>query len=350
MKDILIPTANPYHVLVGPGLLDAAGEALRSLSPRPGTLMIVTDTNVAPLYLERLTAALVGFDVRTCAVEAGEAHKNPETLLTVLRTMAAAELTRSDLVLALGGGVVGDMAGFASAVYQRGMRFVQLPTTLLSAVDASVGGKTAVDLPEGKNLIGAFHQPSLVLCDTDTFDTLPDLRWADGAAEMVKHGMIADSGLFGLMEAGAWRRDVPGAVARNVEIKRGFVVGDERDQGQRQLLNFGHTIGHAVEAWSRFTLSHGQAVAIGMVMETRAARILGLSEVREDRLAAALRANGLPTGTDAPADRLLAFALRDKKRRTDSVTVAVPVSYGQARLVRLGLDELARFIEAGGAA
>ena len=350
MNELLINTLPPYSVLIESGLMARTAALLERIAPRPGRLLVVTDTHVAPLYLDALLRALAPWEAETCVLPAGEEYKTPETLVTLLRTMARLGLTRSDLALALGGGVIGDMTGFAAAVYQRGMRFVQMPTTLLSAVDASVGGKTAVDLPEGKNLIGAFHQPSLVVCDPDCFRTLPELRWSDGAAEMIKHGMIADGALFDRMLDGSWRADLPGTVACNVAIKRSFVVGDEQDRGRRQLLNFGHTIGHAVEAHSGYRLSHGQAVAIGMVMETRAARKTGLADIDEGRLVEALKANGLPTETDTAAEDILQYALRDKKRQADSVTVAVPVAYGQARLEKLDLERFRDYVAAGGAA
>ena len=347
VKDLLINASAPYHAYVGSGLLRTVGTRLQSLSPSPASVMIVTDTHVAPLYLEAVKVSLGGCAVHTHIFPAGEEHKTPETVIGMVRTMAQAELTRSDLVLALGGGVAGDMAGFAAAVYLRGIRFVQVPTTLLCAVDASVGGKTAVDLPEGKNLMGAFHQPSMVICDPDTFATLPEARMADGAAEMIKHGMIADAGLFGLMAGGGWRKDMADAIARNIEIKRRFVAADERDSGQRQLLNFGHTIGHALEARSGFTLSHGQAVAIGMVMETRAARRMGLTDLDEAVLMRALEANGLPVSARESADSLRAYALRDKKRSSAGITVAVPDAIGEAHLCTLRPADFERYLIAG---
>ena len=348
MKDILIDTAKPYHALVGAGLLGQVAERLDGLSPRPARVMVVTDSHVAPLYLEQLAASLASaYQVCTHIVPAGEGYKTPETLIGIVRAMAEAELTRSDLILALGGGVVGDMAGFASAVYQRGMRFVQLPTTLLCAVDASVGGKTAVDLPEGKNLMGAFHQPSAVICDTDTFRTLSDARWSDGASEMIKHGMIADAQLFERMRTGVWRNDIVSAVADNISIKRSFVVGDERDQGRRQLLNFGHTIGHAIEVLSGYQLSHGQAVAIGMVMETRAAHRLGLTAQTEAPLLEALASNGLPCSASAAPEEILRYALHDKKRQTAGIAVAVPDAAGMAHLETLDIATFRRYVFAG---
>ena len=335
MKDLLINASTPYHAYVGTGLIREIGTYLRSLSPSPVSVMIATDTNVAPLYLDTIRQSLDGFTVYTHIFPAGEEHKTPESVISMVRSMAQTEMTRSDLVLALGGGVVGDMAGFAAAVYLRGIRFVQIPTTLLCAVDASVGGKTAVDLPEGKNMMGAFHQPSMVICDPDTFATLPDERIADGTAEMIKHGAIADAELFKLMAGGEWQQNMAQAIAWNMDIKRRFVVEDEHDKGLRQMLNFGHTIGHALEAQSRFAFSHGQAVAIGMVMETRAARRMGLTDLAETVLIRALEANGLPTLSQATAEELIPFALRDKKRSSAGTTVVVPDAIGSAHLTTL---------------
>ena len=346
MREIMIDTNEPYRVLIGGGLLRDAGALIQSLERKPGAVAVITDSHVGPLYAERLEESLKDFRHYVYTVDAGEENKTPETLIAILRSMALHEITRADLVVALGGGVVGDMAGFASAVYQRGMRFIQCPTTLLSAVDASVGGKTAVDLPEGKNLIGAFHQPAMVLCDTDTFQTLDPARIADGAAEIVKHAVISDEKLFDVMAAQDWQSDIDAIVARNVEIKRSFVLQDEHDLGQRQMLNFGHTIGHAVEAWSRFRLSHGQAVAVGMVMETRAARRLGMTELAEDALIGILEAKELPTAVEATAEDILEFATRDKKQQSGTVTVVVPDRIGHARLEHLDMGRFRQYVEA----
>ena len=347
MKELCISTEKPYRVLIGSDLIGRLGELIGSLDKPPESVMIVTDSNVGPLYAERVENAIESRNVHVLEVPAGEEHKTPETVLTILRQLAKNEFTRDDLIIALGGGVIGDMAGFASAIYQRGMRFAQCPTTLLSAVDASVGGKTAVDLPEGKNLVGAFHQPSIVICDTDTFNTLPENRIADGAAEIIKHAVIADKTLFEELKSQSWRSDMEGIVARNVMIKCSFVLNDEKDRGKRQTLNFGHTIGHAVEAWSRFSLSHGQAVAIGMVMETRAARRLGLSETSEKSLIDVLTANGLPTTTNAKTSEIIEYMRHDKKRQASGITIVIPVGIGEARLERLSMNQINEYIEAG---
>ncbi len=346
MTEIRIDTASPYRVMIGSGLLEEADKYIQKLEKIPESVVVVTDTNVGPLYADRILDALEDFHPSLYTVPAGEENKTPDTLISIVRALVQHGLTRSDLVIALGGGVVGDMAGFASAIYLRGIRFVQCPTTLLSAVDASVGGKTAVDLPEGKNLVGAFHQPSMVICDTDTFKTLPEIRIADGAAEMIKHAMIADTPLLEQMRDPGWKIHIEETVARNIEIKRSFVLGDEKDQGKRQMLNFGHTIGHAIEAWSGFRLTHGQAVAIGMVMETRAARKLGFTDMDENELIRVLEANHLPVTAAAPADQILHFALHDKKRQSKGINVVIPRKTGQAELRTLDPEQFKQYIGA----
>ncbi len=348
MRTVDIPTEKPYQVRIGRGLLKELGEQL-ALVHRPCRAVVVTDSTVGPLYLDETLASLegAGFSAESYVMPAGEEHKSAETFLDIQRFLIRTELTRSDLLVALGGGVVGDMTGFCAATYQRGIPFVQVPTTLLCAVDASVGGKTAIDLPEGKNMVGAFHQPILVLCDTETFDTLPDLRWQDGAAEMLKHGVLADGEMFELLAAGSWREQAEELVQKNVEIKRSFVVGDEKDKGKRQLLNFGHTVGHAVEWLSEFSLSHGQAVAIGMVAETRAARKMGLTKLDEEIILREVKANGLPVSYPAAAQDVAAAILRDKKRTDGGVAVCVPLRLGETRLHTLPLGQVREYVEMG---
>ena len=245
---------------------------------------VITDSNVDKLYSNILISSLEksGYKVSKFVFDAGEQSKNANTFVDILEFLANSGLTRSDCVFALGGGVVGDIAGFAASVYLRGIKFVQIPTTLLAAVDSSVGGKTAVNLPAGKNLVGAFHQPSLVLCDLDTLDTLPESVFQDGCAEVIKYGVIYDAGLFShLAENGlAFEREY--VISRCVELKRNVVEQDEFDTGARQMLNYGHTIGHGIEAQSGFSVTHGQAVAIGMAIVSRAShcpdndRIVGI--------------------------------------------------------------------------
>lgn len=268
MTTVHVHASRDYDVCIGAGCLDSLGRRAAAVKA-PCSALLVSDETVYALYGAAAEASLTraGFSVRSFTFAPGEESKTVATLARILDALAAVPCTRSDLVVALGGGVAGDMAGFAAAVYLRGIEFIQVPTTLLAAVDASVGGKTAVNLSAGKNLAGAFWQPSLVLCDCDVFQTLPAPVFADGMAEAVKAGMIADAQLLDMLEDGA--QPLPALVARCVQIKRGLVAADERDVGDRQLLNFGHTAAHAIERATDFQVSHGSAVAIGMVMMAR---------------------------------------------------------------------------------
>ena len=348
MITVPIQTASPYSVLIGQGLLDTLGQLLLQVHG-PCRTAVVTDSRVGALYGDRAERALekAGFSPCRFTFPAGEASKRLSTFEAAVRFFAAHGITRTDLVVTLGGGVAGDLGGFAAACWQRGVPFVQVPTSVLCAVDASVGGKTAVDLEEGKNLVGAFHQPVMVVCDTAAFETLDDACIADGAAESVKHGLIADEALLARMRSGAWLRDMDRTVEQNVLVKRGFVVGDERDRGRRQLLNFGHTIGHAVETLSRYSLSHGQAVAIGMAAETRAARRMGFGGVDADEVIDVLKACGLPAVCPYPAEQVYRAALGDKKRAGDRVTVGALRRAGEGFLQTLDLADFSRFVTAG---
>ncbi len=342
-----VNTASPYEVTAGTGLLPRAGEWLAALHA-PCTTALVADDTVDALYGDTAAAALeqAGFTVCRFTFPHGEESKTMGTLAALLEFLADRALTGGDLVAALGGGVTGDLAGFAAAVYRRGIPFVQMPTTLLAAVDAAVGGKTAVDLAAGKNLAGAFHQPLGVLCDTDLFATLPAAERQNGMAEVIKSAMIGDPALFAQLENGTVSDAA--LVAACVRLKAALVAEDEHDRGARRLLNFGHTVGHAAETLSRFTLPHGRAVAMGMAVAARAALADGLcSADTANRLLALLRANSLPTGCPYPADALAAAALADKKRTGDRLTLVLPEAIGHCRLSTVGMDALPRFVAAG---
>ena len=264
------------------------------------------------------------------------------TWLELLNVLAENKLTRSDLIVALGGGVVGDLAGFAAASYLRGIRFIQVPTTLLAAVDSSVGGKTAIDLPSGKNLVGAFYQPSLVLCDTDTLNTLSEDIFRDGCAEVIKYGILYDPGLFSHLEEKGLAFDRKAVITRCVELKRDVVMEDEFDTGSRMKLNLGHTIGHGVEAKSQFAVSHGKAVAIGTAIVSRASDCTDCS-----RILSVLVTFGLPTGTAYSAEDLYAYTLSDKKRSGGIVNLIIPRAIGECDIVPTPIEDLKSFIEAG---
>lgn len=352
MPTIRVHTDPAYDIHIGRGLLGRCG-ALTAAVKAPCRVLILCDTNVAPLYAAAAEAsfAAAGFTVFRYVYPAGEEQKNLETLGQILQYLGEQGFTRTDLLAALGGGVCGDMGGFAAAVFQRGIDFVQIPTTLLAAVDSSVGGKTAVDLPCGKNMAGCFYQPRAVICDPDLFDTLPPEVFACGMAETIKTGAILDADLFGKLETCDIRREIESVVGRCCEIKRAVVEEDERDLGLRQLLNFGHTIGHGIERVSDFTVPHGYAVAMGMVMMARAGERMGAVERgTAERLIAILQRYHLPTAAQAPVEEICAASHMDKKRAGTSITIVVPEKIGAAVRRKMDLPELDRWIREGAGA
>ncbi len=348
MLTIPVNTSKPYEVHIGSGMLDGVGARIRALLPA-ARAMLVSDDIVAPLYGARVAKSLTdaGYVCDTFVFQSGEARKRLSTLEGVLERLAELHYTRSDIVVALGGGVVGDLAGFAAAVYARGIRYVQLPTTLLAAVDSSVGGKTAVDLAHGKNLCGAFHQPSAVFCDTDTLGTLTEHQIGDGLAEMLKYGVICDEALFEKVK-NYQNETMASLIARCVEIKRDIVSEDEFDRGRRQLLNLGHTVGHAIEAASNFSMTHGHAVAAGMGVVARAAEAANLCESgTAQRVCDALDALGLPKGTTFGIETLAPLMLSDKKADGGSINLIVPRSVGDCAVLRKSKEDAAAFVARG---
>lgn len=328
-----------YTVLVGTSLLaDTAGLISRHSGIRGKVAAIVTDSNVGPLYEEIVRTSLesAGIRVTTVTVPAGEASKSMEQVTEVCRGMLRAGLDRKSFLVALGGGVVGDLAGFAAAIFQRGIPCVQIPTTIVSQVDSSVGGKTGVNTPEGKNLLGAFHQPQLVLADTDTLATLHEREFNEGFAEIIKHAAIRDASLLDLVEDRASIRDhLVTLVARNVSIKAAVVEEDERETtGTRALLNFGHTLGHGIEAaggYGRFL--HGEAISLGLVAATRlSVEKSGLSPADGDRILRALAAYDLPTvlENDVSDESILSAMGRDKKFEAGQIRFVLLKSLGDA--------------------
>ncbi len=349
METIPVLTAPAYAVTVGAGLLSECGPRVRALLGA-SHVAVITDSTVAPLYLETVSASFrsAGFRVSSYVFPAGEAHKTFQTLGDILEFLAESQLTRTDCVAALGGGVTGDMAGLAAALYLRGVSCVQLPTTLLSAVDSSVGGKTAVDLRAGKNLAGVFSQPAAVLCDTDCLASLPPAVFADGLSEAVKTGVLFDETLFSLFEQSACTQDAAAIIARCVRCKAAVVERDATEQNERRLLNLGHTVGHAIELCSQYAIPHGHAVAAGMAIIARAAEKLGWTEEPlADRLCACLSQNGLPTATDFSPSALAAAALADKKRSGDVLTLVVPRRIGLCELKPIPVSSLSSVIAAG---
>jgi 3-dehydroquinate synthase len=346
MQKIAIQTARPYVVKIENGLLSSAAAEISAVM-RGRRTVIVTDDNVAPLYAEGLCAALkgAGFTASVFAFPHGEGHKTMETVTSLLSFLVEKEITRRDFLVALGGGIVGDVCGFAASIHLRGIPFVQIPSTLLAAVDSSVGGKTGVNLSGLKNQVGSFWQPSLVLCDPDTFKTLPSAVFADGMAEVIKYAVLFDRTLF---EALAEDFDLSAVIARCVDLKRGVVEADERDNGPRQLLNLGHTVAHAIEKCADGEITHGSAVAMGMVIVTRAAVANGIcKENFTNSLISLLKKHGLPTECPYSLDLLLPFMKSDKKRGGEEITLILPKEIGACVLHTVPLGTLSEFLKKG---
>ena len=354
MDKITITASKTYEVLTDSGLLARAGQLIRqALGNKVKKLCIVTDDNVNKLYSGPLQQSLqeAGYETVLFSFPPGESSKSMETLSLLLEFLAESQLTRTDALVGLGGGITGDLTGFAAASFLRGIPFVQVPTTLLAAVDSSVGGKTGINLKAGKNLAGAFWQPSLVLFDIDTMKTLSYDLLLDGAAEAIKAGAIADRELFSYIRRADDLTD-PNVIrhlsSRAIEIKRQVVEADERDTGVRQLLNFGHTIGHAIEKCSGFSISHGHAVAIGMTIVSRASKNLGWSA--EDCLSPLLESLNqfrFPLECPYSASQLADAALKDKKRMGDTITLVIPVHLGDCQLKKIPVSQLEDFIKGG---
>lgn len=348
MQAVKIPVSSPYEVRIGYDLLDRAGEDIR-FAAGGCAAAIITDDNVGPLYAGRLQDSLqkAGYRVSVFQFPHGERAKTLQTYGELLEFLANSGLTRHDVVVALGGGVTGDLAGFAAATYLRGIRLVQMPTTLLAATDSSVGGKTGVDLPHGKNLVGAFHQPCLVICDCALTDTLPKSVFTDGCAEVIKYGLIADADFFQSLYLPV-REQLETVVAWCVKIKSDVVCADEQEKGVRQLLNYGHTVGHAIEKCSGYTVSHGRAVAIGMAVMARAAWRSGWCErACAEQTEQMLKNYGLPICCDMPTEDLYHAAMADKKRSGDDITVVVPEKVGKCTLKSIPVHQLHHLIAAG---
>ena len=339
-----IQTARPYCVTIANGLLDQMGE-LALETQKPGSkAMLISETNVYPLYGERVKLSLerAGFSVSAFVFPAGEPSKQISTVCEMYRALAENDFTRTDFIVTLGGGVTGDMGGFAAATYLRGISFLQVPTTLLSQVDASVGGKTGVDLPFGKNLVGAFHQPAAVLMDPETLKTLPDHFFRDGMGEVIKYGCISDRPLFEALEAGSALKDLEGLLARCVDSKRSFVEEDTRDTGRRMILNFGHTFGHALEKLHGFQeLSHGEAVGIGMVLACRVGECLGVTPSgTARRVSGVLERYGLPIQDRFSWEEIVKATALDKKSDGSTLRLILLTQIGESVIYPITRDQL----------
>ncbi|MDO4541234.1 MAG: 3-dehydroquinate synthase [Bacillota bacterium] len=350
MSRLTIDTSRPYDIIVGAGILEDVGKAIKS-SFSYDTIAIITDDIVAELYGNTVKHSLEteGITVHTFVFPNGEASKNINTLNDIWEFLAAKELTRSDALLALGGGVPGDIAGFAAATYLRGIDYIQVPTTFLAAVDSAVGGKTAVNLKAGKNLAGSFYQPSLVYCDHQTMTTMEKERFNDGTAEALKYGILKNEALFELLSQGdAWPH-MEKIITTCLTIKGELVKEDEFDTGRRQLLNLGHTIGHAIEKESSFSITHGHAVAIGIALISQIAEDRALCpQGTTQRIKKALENNSLPTESPYSMTALTEAMKRDKKRKGDTITFIMPEKIGQCCLYPVTTGELPEFLNSIG--
>lgn len=351
MNTLQVNTGRPYQIMIENGILKNCGEQIRAYS-KAQRVMIISDSNVYPLYGAAVTSSLSahGFSVSSHVFAAGEQSKQLSSIEAMYQSLAEHHFTRSDLIVALGGGVTGDMAGFAAATYLRGIDFVQMPTSLLSQVDSSVGGKTGVDIAQGKNLVGAFWQPSLVLIDPDTLNTLPQRFFCDGMAEVIKYGCIKSLPLFEMLEGCDIKKEINDIIYRCVDIKRGVVERDEHESGERMLLNFGHTLGHSLEKFYHYTgLSHGEAVAVGMVMMTRASEAAGLT-VRgtAQRIISLLEKYGLPVNDPADLQTVVTGAFSDKKSSGGDLHIILLEKPGESFVKKIAKADFYTFCSAGG--
>lgn len=348
MKKIKVSASREYDIIIGSGILSQADSYIEKALGGHPRLAVITDDRVDSLHGKKLEKALSGFETVKFVFKNGEESKNIKTYGEILEFLAENSITRTDAIVAFGGGVVGDMAGFAASTFLRGIKFVQIPTTLLAMVDSSVGGKTAIDLAAGKNLCGTFWQPSLVLCDHTLLSTLPDEIFSDGMAEVIKYGVIRDQELFDTLLKKNVKSDPEEIIARCVEIKRDIVNEDERDTGVRALLNYGHTAAHGIEKLSDYKISHGRAVGIGMVIAARGAAKAGLCDHSVvDEVISAVTLYGLCDSCSFAPEDVASVALSDKKRAGGHITLVLPEKVGNCILKKLPVDELCDFFKNG---
>ena len=349
MNTITVNTNHFYNVYIDDDLLQHIGTYV-STHCQSNVAVIISDSNVWPLYgnaaVESLKSA--GINVLHFVFNAGENSKNSETYLNILNFLAENKITRNDCLIALGGGVVGDITGFTAATFLRGIPYVQVPTSLLAMVDSSVGGKTAIDLPTGKNLVGAFYQPKFVLCDLSVLKTLPKNVFIDGCAEVIKYGVLYDEDLFSYLAENGLSFNREYVVSRCVTLKRDVVTADEFDTGLRQKLNLGHTIGHAIEANSHYSIAHGEAIGTGMAIVSRSSyQYNQCSKDTAERICKVLRAFSLPTSTEFTAEELCSAALSDKKRLGNTIKLIIPKAIGDCEIMPIPVTDLLSFIKAG---
>lgn len=349
MSIVTVNVSKTYEIHIGSGIMSGAADMVRAAIPAAKKLIIVSDDNVFSLYGEKVLGIYSegGYEVCSFVFPHGEASKSLETYGQLLNKMCEEHLTKKDAVIALGGGVCGDLAGFAAGTYQRGISFVQMPTSLLAAVDSSVGGKTAVDLPAGKNQVGCFYQPDLVICDVDALSTLPIEEYRNGCAEIIKYAILDSEEFFELISARPVMEQYEDVITYCVNIKKRYVEEDERDNGIRMHLNLGHTIGHAVEACSEFGISHGQGVAIGMAAIAEAATKKGyLTSDIADKICELIKKYDLPREASFAKEDLMHAALLDKKNISGKIRLIVPKAIGNCETVPIDADEFIEWLVA----
>ncbi len=347
MKEINIKTDKPYKILIGKNLIQYSGDFIKKFSLAKQVL-IVSDNNVNDLYFDVVYKSLItaGFNVFSFVFDSGEHSKNLKTVEEIYLKLIDNQFTRSDLIIALGGGVVGDIAGFAASTYMRGIDFIQIPTTLLSQIDSSIGGKTAVNLAKGKNLVGSFYQPRIVIIDTNTLRTLPDINISDGISEAIKYGLIKSEGLFKKIKNYEFNDIVEDLIIECINIKKEIIEQDEFEQGNRKLLNFGHTLGHAIETLYNYKkYSHGQAVAIGMAYVVKSCEKLSVcSKQIYNDLIFTLKKYNLPYKVDCNIDNLIAIAQTDKKATNDYLDIILISDIGKSFIKRISKNDLKKYI------
>lgn len=347
MQTIKVKASKEYDVIIGQGVLSLLGKKIKELFGDV-KVCIVSDDTVASLYSEKAKKYLGEENIKNelFVFPHGEKSKSPEVLFELLEFLASKHFSRKDVVIALGGGVTGDLTGLGAAMYMRGMHLVQIPTTLLAMVDSSVGGKTAVNLKSGKNLAGVFNQPELVLCDLQMLLTLSSEIFSEGVAEIIKYGVIADRALFELVKNGELVENIENVVARCVSIKSQIVNEDEFDTGKRNLLNFGHTLAHSIEKMSEFKISHGNAVAMGMLLISEIAWKRGLSKERcQDEIIDALLENNLPVSCPFTNSSLYYATENDKKSSSGRISIIVPEEIGNCKILNIALAEFKELLE-----
>ena len=349
MKTVEVDAAVRYNIVIDKGILPKSGDMIKEVTSAE-RVAVITDDTVDKLYSDVVMKSLsdAGFETFKFVFPHGEKSKNISTFSSILEFLAESGLTRTDALVALGGGVVGDVAGFAAASYLRGIDFIQIPTTLLACVDSSVGGKTAIDLKAGKNLAGAFYQPKLVIADFETLSTLTGGIFADGMAEVIKYGVIFDKAFFEFLRDNEAKDNLEYVITRCVELKRDIVNADEKEKGVRALLNFGHTVGHAIEKCSGYKIPHGSAVAVGMVIISRAAyKCSFCGENYADIIASLNKKYSLPVSTDFSASELSSAAMADKKRAGDKIKLIIPEALGNCVIKSVPTSELEKIIGEG---